>query len=313
MILREFWGLDGPAASSVEFGLPLVVPVPGGTAIIDAGDGEGRYVLRLERTVDAGALRLRRNTRTRRPGSDAEIPMIEIDRSGREGSEIARDIAASLSFLADQPFTLSKPPLEDQLVPETEEDEAVLREFGTREIWLELSSNPQIRTFREPITSDLVAALLPKGAGVQLYAEALRHGSEVGRYRDYWRVLESAFAMKDDRLIASLAAYPPAVELGFTRDELEDLRVFRGRASHAESRAGSHELRQVQSAVTEREGRLKTLVERVLMTKKQWGSRSAAVDELVPLKAWVGRGSVDEQGRPRPRIVLLQRPGKVGQ
>ncbi|MBM2824012.1 MAG: hypothetical protein HW413_2758, partial [Thermoleophilia bacterium] len=70
-----------------------------------------------------------------------------------------------------------------------------------------------------------------------------------------------------------------------TRDELENLREFRGRASHAESRDGTDELRRVRTTVAESEHRLKSLVERVITTKKDWGSRSAAVEDIVSLRA----------------------------
>lgn len=308
MILREFWGLEGPSADSIVLDLPLAVLLPGGTATLEAGDRSGGYLLRLERSVGPESLRLRRDTRTRREGSEDEIAMIEVDRAGWEGADTALDVAGALSFLTDQAFTVSRPPLDDELVPETTEDEAVLERLGTREVWLGLSSNPQIRTFVEPVTPELVAALLPKAVGLRLYADAIRQGSDTARYRDLWRVLESAFTLQDDELIAALAAYPPATDLEFDADELRELLVLRGRASHARSRTGRRELRQVRADVLQREGRLKSLVERVLMTKTEWGSRSAAVQELSPLRAWVGRPAVDDEGVTRSRIVMFATP-----
>lgn len=57
-----------------------------------------------------------------------------------------------------------------------------------------------------------------------------------------------------------------------------------------ESRSGVLELRHVRSFTSEHEGRLKCIAERVLVTKKDWGSRSLAVAELARLRSWIGPG-----------------------
>jgi hypothetical protein len=41
--------------------------------------------------------------------------------------------------------------------------------------------------------------------------------------------------VKDNELVAQLAQYGPATQLGFDGDELRELHTLRGRASHAES------------------------------------------------------------------------------
>jgi hypothetical protein len=57
------------------------------------------------------------------------------------------------------------------------------------------------------------------------------------------------------------------------------MRVLRGRASHAESKAGYDELVAVERECGRKVARLKNLVERVLLTKKNWGYPTVAVDE----------------------------------
>jgi hypothetical protein len=248
--------------------------------------------LRVERKVDSTGLTLRKQTGTTRldpSGKQVDVPMIEVDSAAVAGFESADDIAAVLSFPTDKYFMVySSLPEHDELVPETEEDEALLDSFGTKEVWAPLSATVQVRTFHEPITPELVAALLPRHVGLQLYAEAIRHQSAAARYRDLWRVLESAFGLKGAGLVRALADFPPVQELEFTEEELEQLRLLRGGASHAESRAGIRELRRVRAEASEREGRLNTLVERVILTKKEWGSKTDEVEELARLQSWMG-------------------------
>ena len=60
----------------------------------------------------------------------------------------------------------------------------------------------------------------------------------IGRFREFWRVLESAFGQKDAELLDSLAEFRPAIHLGFALEELRQLQILRGRASHAETQLG---------------------------------------------------------------------------
>jgi hypothetical protein len=94
--------------------------------------------------------------------------------------------------------------------------------------------------------------------------------------------------------------YPAATRLKFDRDELERLRVLRGRASHAQSRAkaGKQELVDVERDCARAIPRLKTLVERVILTKKSWGYPTIDVEELTPVQAYTTADGV---------VVLLQR------
>jgi hypothetical protein len=290
MILRQaarLYSSVGPLLVDVD--LPLVVELASGRATVVAGETDAFHLLVIERTVRLEALQLQTETGVRYVGSDEQIPLIEVDASGIDGPESAWDVASALSFLTDRPFEISAGPEGPELVAETTEDEQLLRTWGTRKVWWQFEGRASVRTFSEPITPELVAALLPKSVGLQLYADAIRHSSQRARYRELWLVLESAFALEGRDLTTAIAAFGPAAELDFTADELEDLRTYRGRASHAASRAGMTELRHVRSDTAEREGRLKTLVERVVLTKKVWGSPTLEVEELAKLKAWTAR------------------------
>jgi hypothetical protein len=64
---------------------------------------------------------------------------------------------------------------------------------------------------------------------------------------------------------------------------------FGGRASHAESSAGLGEYHNVSQKVEAVLPRLNSLVEQVLLTKKNWGSRDLEVDRLAPLRTYVNK------------------------
>ncbi len=102
-------------------------------------------------------------------------------------------------------------------------------------------------------------------------------------------MLEAAFARDGDKLVDLLAQYQPAQQMGFDRDELRALLILRGRASHAQSKAGLRELVAVEHECGNRLTRLKNLAERVILTKKDWGYPTLATDELTPLRAYMGR------------------------
>ena len=125
-----------------------------------------------------------------------------------------------------------------------------------------------------------------------LYSQALSDQDSVAKYRDFWKVLESAFGEKNDELINLLAQYNPAIDIGFTLDELKELLILRGRSGHAESKAGIEELRFIINETREKLPRLKSLVEQVLITKKSWGLKSLGVERLAPLSAYVGQDGI---------------------
>ena len=178
-------------------------------------------------------------------------------------------------------------------MPESEEDRATLDAFGTRQVYVEGGVQPSIRTFNAPVDADAILALIPKTVGLRLYADAVALGADVARYRELWRVMESAFGLQDDKLIAALAAYGPAKELGFDEAELLELLILRGQASHAATSGGLEEILRVGEKTRQRGDRLKCLVERVILTKRTWGARSGGVDELTPAASWVGnRGQI---------------------
>jgi hypothetical protein len=287
MRIREF--IDVVPTRELQMELPLVIDLDSGLRLtLDQRDGASLRLV-IDYPVDRGKLKLERNTRTYEQLSDGgrrELPALRVP----ENDEIqASDVAAALTFLTDVPVNTSRPHPSSEIVPEDDEDRAVLDAFGTSRVFAQLGSQPSIRTFNPIVDADSVQAVLPKTAGLRLYADALALNTDVARYRELWRILESAFGLQDDALVHALAAYPPAQELEFDRDELRELLVLRGRASHAATKGGLTEILRIGAEARRRSGRLKCLTERVILTKQSWGTRGAGVEELTPAVSWVGR------------------------
>jgi hypothetical protein len=274
------------------------------TATLDRREegSDREYILTVERTVDPALLEVVQDTRRYRERSDGsreEIPAIRIGDGGRAVS-LAGAFLDALAFLTDATINVARPGgVPDTLVPESSEDTATLESLGTSEVHAVFGGSPSIRTFSAQVDGDAIMALLPKAPGLRLYSDALKMAHPVAQFRELWRVLESAFGRKNQRLVALLGEYPPAVLIGFTPDEIHGLWVLRGRASHAESRAGLNEILAVEGDVRRSVARLKSLVERVIMTKEQWGTATLEVRDLLPPSSWVGPGG---------SIVVVQQP-----
>jgi hypothetical protein len=215
-------------------------------------------------------------------------------------SAYAHVIATLLSFLTDIPIRLSHKLGGDSLIAESDEDIEALQGLGTNQVFDSLHGIPSLRSFSLPtISYESIKKMIGKEVGLALYSQALQMSNPVGTFREYWKVLESAFGRKDDELIELISKYDPAIQLGFDKEELRVLHVLRGRASHAESSAGIAEYRHVKRETSSKLARLKGLVEQVLVTKKTWGIPTVETDRIARLQ-----GFIDSEGS----IVLLRKP-----
>jgi hypothetical protein len=249
---------------------------------------EDGLLLVVERPVDRSALEFglfRRQT----DGTELPIPTLKVPESELD-TVAARDVLSALSFLSDTTLELSvRGRADDDVVLDDAEDEALLERLGTRRRYRQTGATFETRTVQPKVDTEAVGALLDRASGVRIYAMALALSASSARFRELWRVLEAAFQLKDNDLIQLLAEYGPDRQLGFDRDELRELHTLRGRASHAESRSGVHELEHVERECAARVARLKCLAARVILTKKSWGSPTTGVEELSPLLAYVQR------------------------
>lgn len=220
----------------------------------------------LEVAADSGWFRRDDN------GQEIPIPAVDVaDPAVATTRVLARSIASALTFLVDCPVDLSVRPHDDELVAESDEDERLLASWGTRRPLQHSSVSVRGGSVSGRVGGDDLLAVLPQQAGLRLYEEALRADTPTARFRDLWRVLESAFTSTDDELIELLAQFQPVCAIGVSTGELRELLIIRGRASHAQSKAGIREVVAAEQLCRANLPPLKDVVERVLETKENWG------------------------------------------
>ncbi len=280
---------------AIEF--PVRVEIEHKSLAIEATSGDGKTATAfLEGQVDPIGLKVETGP-TPLNGSQPARGVVIPEQS--DFTHLLARVIHVLSFLTDIPIRYSHGLEEGIFIPEGPEDEVCLQQLGTQRGHVNLSAIASTRTF-EPseVARSALEPLLSKEIGLVVYSQALLVQEPMAQFRELWRVLESAFGAKDRKLTRLLANYEPATNLGFESSELEGILALRGRASHAESKAGMEEYRRVLSETQERLPRLKCLVEQVLLTKKSWGSRTLGVERLASLS-----GYVETDGTP----VLTQR------
>ena len=282
MKYRESYSFSFLPRLSETIELPLQMELAGTAFEICEIDADRRYATGfIETRINNEDLELRQETRTI---SGDTIPPRIIVPNGLDLHRTVASIVHALSFITDVAIHQARLLSVDELIPETHEDEACLKSFGTKEIHHETRATASIRTF---VTADLrqesLDKLMAKETGLALYAQALSQQNAIGMFREFWKVLEAAFRAKDRRLLGYLIGFEPTKQLGFTEEELKSLNLLRGRASHAESSAGMAEITSVNAEVSDRLARLKSLVEQVLLTKRTWGVKSGGVDRLARL------------------------------
>ena len=183
------------------------------------------------------------------------------------------------------------PEFSSRYLPDSEADRELLETLGDHPR-MPLLAGTGIEVFGDSeIDGDFVREIARRRA-VRVYPEALHDISATATFRDLWRTLELAFQAEGRKLTEMLAEFGPAKRLGFDRGELEALRAIRGQISHASSRLGPSDVSRSETAANESLGRLWSLVDWVLLSKKE-SSQSLEHDELRPLAAFVRRdGSI---------------------
>jgi hypothetical protein len=287
MLIRERFGVRPTGNQELDVPLPLTVQLAEDIrATLDQSD-EIPFILTLDRRVDPLALKIEAHSHVFAPlpnGTKQELTAIHAPGNGNIH---AIDFTTGLTFLTDIPLGVNRLMLQSELVAEDEVDRATLDALGTRLVFEEMATHIGTRTFGERTNPQTLEALMPKTVGLRIYADAVALNADVPKYRELWRVLESAFGLQGKELVTALALYPPAQELGFDENELKSLLTLRGQVSHAATRGGLAELLRVGGLATGRVARLKCLAERVILTKRTWGTRDREIDELAPAVSWV--------------------------
>jgi hypothetical protein len=302
MLLRETFLVRASGKQEPEIELPIAFELDRRERIELREHEGGSLLLVIDRGIDPLELTIEKRSGLFEPlpgGGRRELPTIRVPEGGNVR---AIDVTSTLTFLTDVAFSVNVAGRE--LLAEGDEDRGALDALGTTRVHGDTTLLLNIRTFNPVVDADALQALMPKTAGLRLYADAVALPADVAKYRELWRCLESAFGLKEGELVKALASYGPAQELGFDVEELRELQVLRGRLSHAESRAGLEEILRVGDQASKRVARLKCLVERVILTKQSWGSRAATVDELTQAVSWITR---DEQIEMRPLVAEAEK------
>jgi hypothetical protein len=220
-------------------------------------------------------------------GEEFPVSCLRLKRPCREDSQVAQDLTVALSFFLEVPLKLYSSGA-SRLVAEDEADERRLAELKCNKLCRDLHAR-DITVTSQPavLTESQVVGVLDRCPRLHIYSDALNSPIPSAQFRDYWRVLESAFGLIDDDLVDALSAYPPARELHLDREELRSLLALRGRASHAKSRKGISEISEVNLQCTDALPRLKSLAKRVILTKKSWGIPANGVSAISPfVQSW---------------------------
>jgi hypothetical protein len=215
-------------------------------------------------------------------GTSVPLPRLRIPDGSGPSLRHLDDAIDGLSFLTD--ISLHRRPSgRGSLIPEDQEDADLIEGVGSDQPFSATSFKASIRTISLVVDAENVQTLIggPR-IGVRLYADALRLSLPTGQFREFWRILESAFRQKDRALVKSLAEYQPAKEIEFDAEELKDLLTLRGRASHAETRTPDIELSEVEGLCDDKLPRLRSLAERVILTKRTWGAPSGGIHNPAP-------------------------------
>jgi hypothetical protein len=171
-------------------------------------------------------------------------------------------------------------------LPDCEQDRELLEKLGDRP-GLPLSGRTGIEVFDEAVVDANFVQEVARRRAVRIYPEALHDISATATFRDLWRTLELAFQAEGRELTRLLTEFGPVRRLGFDREELEGLRAIRGQISHASSRLGPREVSRSETAASESLGRLWSLVDWVILSKKEASQSEEA--ELRPLAAFIRR------------------------
>ena len=270
--------------------LPVEFNLDEATSALVTENDEG-LILTIRYRVDATKLELVEHPGAKRRNPDGkEEPLFCLNLKDDQSPEsvLANDLISGMSFLSHIPLSLSHKPDGAFYEAEDEDDRELLTNYGTNEAYEEISGRVSVRAINIKINADALKFLMPNRVGLRIYSEALNSKSEIAKFRELWRVLESAFARKNKHLVQLLSNYVPAQKMEFDRDEINNFLILRHRASHAERKKGIEELLEVGPQCADSLPRLENLVERVLSTKVNWGSPDIGFTEAIPVSGFVG-------------------------
>jgi hypothetical protein len=135
-----------PGNALIDADLPIEVTIEDVTLSLGR-DERDELRLVVERPVDRSALELVADSgvfRRREDGTEVPIPAVRVPESALD-AVAARDVLSALSFLSGTPLTMSvrRSAVDDDVVPDNPDDEALLERLGTRQRYRQTSPRPR--------------------------------------------------------------------------------------------------------------------------------------------------------------------------
>jgi hypothetical protein len=135
MLLRTVFVATAGAPALGDVALPLEITLnEGGVGVTLYQHEDSRLRVRVDRSVDAAHIEVvleGSGWSEETPEGRKPLPRLRL----RDGMPTERvlvdDFVSALTFLTDIPISLSRPPLEDAFVAETNEEAELLQGFGT--------------------------------------------------------------------------------------------------------------------------------------------------------------------------------------
>jgi hypothetical protein len=165
------------------------------------------------------------------PVKDAGGRVIIPERERRECEELIETYAnlIALAHRVGRKISSAEPPA--ALVAESESEVSFLNGC----VGVKIAPRSQMRPhFPFAYDERILRGLQDRMDGVALFTEALSAGGGLGKYRDFIRVFELAFACGSSKLVSQLSKFLPAQRMGYSRDEVTEWYSYRDRASHAD-------------------------------------------------------------------------------
>jgi hypothetical protein len=123
-----------------------------------------------------------------------------------------------------------------------------------------------------PTSSENLQALSDRLDGVALLAEALAHEHSTGKFHEFMRLFERAFALAPSQFEKKLSQFLQGGDLGYNRQENKQWIELRNPATHANDLSQSHIV--LESHVRPFIARMEQAAFDVLLNKKSWADPS---------------------------------------
>jgi hypothetical protein len=154
---------------------------------------------------------------------------------------------------------------------------------ATRGIRSQRSAISRGHHFQIPVSRDLISGLQDRRVGAALLAEALSHQRESGRYREFVRFFESAFALPFSQIEKKLVQFLNPV-FGYTRREIAEWIQMRHPLTHADGKKTDYIL--VDADFRKISHRMEQAALDVLFNKVDWHNSSRSRRNLwIPIAA----------------------------